>query len=184
MMGLWKYAGFLRAASQGAGAGTFARAEMTPAGVPFSPILDGGGEAIDHPHLARLYNYWDDKRAGRAMPTRNDIDPMEIRSLLPHIALIDVEENPQRYRYRLVGTGLITVLGQELTGKYLDQTPMLFRRFAGNAYGEVLAKKTPTYTVFDTYIPMIRSVRYKRLLLPLSPDGEKVNMVAAGFFPF
>jgi len=184
MLGFLKYPRLARGAYQTATAAGPACAEEAPAHPPVSPVLDGGGEAIDHPQLARLYNYWDDKRGNRAMPTRSDIDPMELRPLLPNLALIDVEENPHRYRYRLVGTELVTILGQELTGKYLDEMPMLFRRFAGNAYAEVLARKAPTYAVFDANIPMFRTVRYKRLLLPLSPDGEWVNMVVAGFFRY
>ena len=141
---------------------------------------------IDHPKLRQLYDYWDSKRAGRAMPARPDIDPLEIRPLLTNLALIDVEQEPRRYRYRLVGTELVGILGQELTGKYLDEMPLLYRTFAVGAYAEIMDRKTPTYHVFDTVIPAVfRSVRYKRLMLPLSPDGgETIGMIMAGFYRF
>ena len=88
---------------------------------------------IDHPKLKQFYDYWDAKRAARAMPARADIDPLEIRPLLTNVALVDVEQTPQRFRYRLVGTELGGILKQELTGKYLDEMPLLYRTFAASA---------------------------------------------------
>lgn len=184
MPGFLKYPRFRRDTYQTAPAGPASRPESAFPGPPFSPVLNGGNEAIDHPRLMQLYEYWNDKRGNRSMPSRADLDPLDLRALLPNIALVDIEEGPRRYRYRLVGTALIAVLGQDLTGKYLDQMPMLFRRFAGNAYDELMARKAPTYAVFDTNLPLLRTVRYKRLMLPLSADGQRVNMVIAGFFPY
>jgi hypothetical protein len=184
MLGFIKYPRLGRGAYQSATAAPDSRAEAIPTDADFDPIYGGGRDAIDHPELLRLYDYWNAKRRGRPMPTRQDIDPLELRPLLPHIALIEVEQNPRRYRYRLVGTQLVSILGQDVTGKYLDQMPPLFRRFATNAYAELMARKAPTYAVYDTHIPMFRAVRYKRLMLPLSPDGDRITMVVAGFFPY
>ncbi|MGH6959636.1 MAG: hypothetical protein ACREE7_04055 [Dongiaceae bacterium] len=42
------------------------------------------------------------------MPRRADIDPLEIpRRNLPDLMLIDVLHDPERYRYRLVGTRVV-----------------------------------------------------------------------------
>src|SRR3546814_5878253 len=46
---------------------------------------------LDKPALQQLYAYWDDKRAGRPYPTREDIDPLELKFILGCLLLLDVE---------------------------------------------------------------------------------------------
>jgi hypothetical protein len=48
--------------------------------------------------------YWRTKARGRRMPARADIDPAEIKPLLPDIVLLNVEWDPFRCRVRLRGT--------------------------------------------------------------------------------
>lgn len=40
-------------------------------------------DRIEDPGLVRLLAYWDSKRQGRCCPARADIDPVEIKELLP-----------------------------------------------------------------------------------------------------
>src|SRR5690349_8298694 len=57
--------------------------------------------------LTRLFCYWQAKRGGRAMPARADIDPAEIKALLPYMILVDVIYDTEAgldFVYRLVGT--------------------------------------------------------------------------------
>src|ERR1044072_4742557 len=79
---------------------------------------------ITHPGLAQAYAYWDSKRRGRRMPARADLDPTEMPRLLPHLALLDIERSPLRFRYRLVGSHIDDVRREHgknlLTGEYLD----------------------------------------------------------------
>jgi hypothetical protein len=46
-----------------------------------------------------IYQYWEAKRKGRSMPSRLDIDPIEMKVWLPGIQLIDVYHHP----YDIVG---------------------------------------------------------------------------------
>src|SRR5260370_17327555 len=62
------------------------------------------GDRPDGQSLAAIYQYWDGKRRGRLMPSRADIDPIELKPYLPQLVLLDVEGEPPRFRYRLVGT--------------------------------------------------------------------------------
>lgn len=141
-------------------------------------------EQIEDARLRAVFSYWQDKAGGRPMPARTDIDPAELKPYLPNLALIDVEGDPPRYRYRLVGTELTSILGRELRGRHVDEMPLLHRRFALAAYDKLLHERMPTYARIDTFIPFLFSVRYERLLLPLAPDGERVNMVLAAFYRF
>jgi hypothetical protein len=42
------------------------------------------------PLLQHLYDYWDEKWRGRAMPSRADIDPLEMTFILGYVSLVDV----------------------------------------------------------------------------------------------
>src|SRR5215813_1573410 len=62
--------------------------------------------ATCHPDTVILYDYWRWKCGTQAMPSRADIDPVDMpRRLLPFINLVDVVSDERRYIYRLVGTG-------------------------------------------------------------------------------
>lgn len=69
----------------------------------------------------RLNSYWQTKRDGRVMPRREDIDPADLKELLPDLLLGDYEASPFRVRFRLVGTRLAEIHGLDFTGRYLDQ---------------------------------------------------------------
>lgn len=74
-------------------------------------FLDHCGE-----NVRRAYEYWNTKRGDRSMPSRADIDPSEIRDLLPGIILVDVAHDPTRLTYRLVGTDEVEARGSDPTG--------------------------------------------------------------------
>ena len=158
------------------------------AALAIEPEQTGGERAISEQivdqRLRAVFAYWQDKCAGRAMPSRADIDPAELKPYLPNIALIDVEDDPPRYRYRLAGTELTKILDRELRGRYVDEMPLLYRRFALAAYDKLLRERAPTYSRIDTFVPFLFNVRYERLLLPLAQDGERVNMVMAAIYRF
>ena len=71
--------------------------------------------------LEKVLAYWDGKRKGRRWPARPDIDPAEIKPLLPYIMLVDISRDPLRVRYRLVGTEIVRVSHFDFTGRYLDE---------------------------------------------------------------
>ena len=165
-------------------------------GVTFDPSVAVAGAAprieeaagaaaaleIGHPALRELHGYWEARRGERAIPSRADMDPVELpRPLLPNLFLVDVEEGPRRFRYRLVGTELTGVMRRELTGRYIDEMPFLFRKFALPAYAEVMERAAPTYREINA-IEALWRIRYKRLLLPLSEDGARINMILGAIF--
>jgi hypothetical protein len=68
-----------------------------------------------------LHDCWRSKLRGRAMPAPSDIDPAEIRQLLPSIIIAEYVGEPVRVRYRLVGTLQVYYNGMDFTGLYLDE---------------------------------------------------------------
>lgn len=131
------------------------------------------------PRIRGFYEYWNLKRGSRTMPSRADIDPSDIVAYLPAIVLVDVLSADQlTLRYRLAGTLETEARGYDPTGRLVSD------HFQGTSSGDVLenyrlviSKRTP---VFDTACVPAKSERLVEkgtILLPLSDDGENVNMV-------
>jgi hypothetical protein len=63
-------------------------------------------EQLGDPDLMRFYDLWVSLRGERPMPSRKDLDPLQIGpEFLPNLMLIDVLREPRRYRYRLCWPG-------------------------------------------------------------------------------
>lgn len=76
--------------------------------------------AFRSPRLDALYRYWCTRREGE-LPQRADIEPWDIKPLLPNIMLVDIHRDPFRIFYRLVGTAVAFFSGMDFTGTFLDE---------------------------------------------------------------
>jgi hypothetical protein len=132
-----------------------------------------------HPHLQRLLNYWNERRGGRAMPSRKDLDPLEMKFALGDITLVDVEHDPLRFRVRLEGTNAVNRSRVDMTGRYVDELPMAeYRAQLLDSYSRIVQEKRPDWLLRSIVLDQ-RSYRYEVLWLPLSEDGETVSMILA-----
>src|SRR5215469_17698305 len=95
------------------------RRGVTPPSQPPASFRD----QIRHPDLQRLYDYWDSRRGGRRYPARSDLDPVEFGFALGNVTLIDVLYEPLRFRFRLMGGLQAQRVGQDMTGKMVDELP-------------------------------------------------------------
>ena len=134
-------------------------------------------QATCHPDILKMFAYWEGKRQGRVMPRRSDIDPAELIGLLPNIMLVDVVDDERRFVYRLVGTGEVQLRGNDPTGKsvregYFAASP----EDAEARYIRVCTTRAPYYEE-DNFKMVDRYVCEANLFLPLSTDGQTVNMV-------
>ena len=125
-------------------------------------------------------DYWRGKLAGRSMPRRADIDPVEIPSLLQHLMLVDVVAKG-RFRYRLIGTGNTEAQGLHATGRYLDEVlpGPEYKAHVLKLYRECIQAKRPLYSECLFFSPHDRRPerRTEVLFLPLSQEGMSVNQV-------
>lgn len=130
------------------------------------------------PRIASLYCYWMAKRAGRGMPSRADIDPIEMKQWLGRLALIDVAEEPEGLRWRLIGSELTIESGVDPTGKRVDEVSYLGdSAVAYSALTDFAVRGVPRYR----NDPLTASTGWfrstERLYLPLSNDGKCVDMI-------
>lgn len=141
-------------------------------------LPDGTGA---DPAFARLHGYWRGKTRGRLLPSRADIDPLEIpRELLPDIGLLEVEGagDARRYRIRLFGSGLESMTGQNETGRYYDETvePAGYAVLA-RLMAVVIAERRPLYFAAPSAAAGRDFLWFGRLALPLASDGQAVDMI-------
>jgi hypothetical protein len=139
--------------------------------------MDGNPiERIRSARVRELYEYWADKRRGRHMPSREDIDPAEIKSLLPYVLLTDIHHDPLRVFFRLVGTGVAEAAGRNLTGQWLHEAQL-----DGGAelwtenYRRVVSERTPVCGRTRATVQPGDERIFEWILLPLSGDGATVD---------
>lgn len=134
-----------------------------------------------HAPLMELYRYWRSKCGERLAPARVDIRPEEILPILPNILLLDIVGDVPRLKYRLVGTEFVHIYGAEITGKFVDEIDFDgMQKMIIADYVKVVKECRPSWTSWDFAKDDGRWLAYERLTLPLSQDGQSVNMLLAG----
>ena len=134
----------------------------------------------------RLLRYWLGKRGrARQLPGRPDVDPAELKPVLPFLLLIDVEGPPLRFRFRLVGTELVRVYGREYTGLYLDDLDLDGQaRTITCDFTEAAEAAVPHCDEYAYVMDRGRVRHFERLLLPLARDGRNVDMLLGSLHEF
>jgi hypothetical protein len=138
-----------------------------------------------HPDVRAIVAYWRDKAGTRRMPARSDIDPSELKPFLSRISLIDVVPDERRFVYRLVGTEEVALRGYDPTGKSIGEGffgPNL--ELAYEHYGYVVENRAPFCYRGDFEVPDGAIENEDVIFLPLSEDGENVNMILLFYFDY
>ena len=146
-------------------------------------LVVGHDSGLVSPLLLDLRKYWNEKRGTRFAPARADIDPLELRGHLGNLFLVDVLAGPDDFRFRLIGTNIARAIGRDSTGKTVYQAvgadcPEVARQICG-VYARVAAEKQPVYTRGRMTWASQGPLGYEALHLPLSQDGQVVNMILA-----
>jgi len=150
--------------------------------VKLLPLQPGSLEPYN-PRLAKLHDYWLGKCQGRTLPSRADIEPLEMREWLGNLLLAEFFGGLENYRVRLDGSNLIGVGGKDRTGKGSEVlTSDEERNLIVSQYKPVLDTAQPAYYETQFLNSEGRFLREQKLLLPLSDDGAVVNMVLAGIY--
>lgn len=131
---------------------------------------------LTSPRARALYEYWASKGGARRLPSRADIDPAEIKSLLPYILLTDLHHDPLRVFFRLVGTAVAEAVGRNITGQWLHEVPLdggfelwlqTYRRLV-DTREPIVGRNRATVQPGDERL-------FEWIILPLSSDGNTVD---------
>jgi hypothetical protein len=132
--------------------------------------------SITNARLRQIYDYWDAKRAGRPMPARADVDPVEIAWALGDVSLIDVLPDGE-FRWRVDGSNLVAFFGCDMSGKKLSTYP--FRRYLPQVrenFARPVDRREPVFLT-RRFEDGERRWNYDTIFLPLSGDGRQVDML-------
>ena len=126
--------------------------------------------------LQALLDYWLEKRGDRRCPDKTDIDPVDLRALLPDLLLYDAAPDDGQFRYRLVGERATRMIGREARGltqvelhgnptdpnllREIRRTQMEYRWIARDFTGGVRVSRLA--------VPKRDHVQFARFTLPLT----------------
>jgi len=144
-----------------------------------------GATSFAHPTLRFLYDYWNGKRGSRALPARSDISAVDLRPHLGWVMLVDVVSDFQEFRFRLIGTLVTEYFFADGTGKTVEEVFANRDASVAKAISGLFRKSARDRVVLHTY----GSARwagpgfeeFEAIYLPLSDDGDRVNMLLHAF---
>jgi hypothetical protein len=111
------------------------------------------------------------------MPSRADINPAAIAALLPGISILDALPNTHLI-YRLAGTRLREIFGQEVTGKSVFDLGLGEKQSYWRAvYRKVVDEQVPMQGAVKGPVVDRDHVVLFWMRLPLGDDGAVVNKV-------
>ena len=133
---------------------------------------------LDSPRIHRFHDYWKARRsAEHAVPLRAAFDPTELRELLPNIVVIEVEQAPLRFRYRLVGTRVVEFNKLDFTGSYLGTIGWDEEQQIVDACADVVESKQPLYGCYTWTLKNGTIGKCEFGTFPFSQDGETVTQI-------
>jgi len=130
--------------------------------------------------LKRLFDYWRSKRNGRPMPSKADIDPLDIGWALSRIYLTDYRPS-EGFVYRLAGAEIAKMVGRSnLKGMNLRQVVNPERLSLVEAsWLRVVEERAVVRMAGMIYYGVDRTPVGERLLLPLADtvDGPVTGLL-------
>lgn len=160
------------------------------------PLHEDAGEPLsaaelDDPRLRELYAYWHGLGGDAGVP-RAAVDPVDMpRSVLPHLMLTEVLDDPargRRYRYRLVGSAIVERAGRDPSWAYLDSILPAdhgYRDYILGLYERVVNGSGPLYSR-DVYVTIETAAQpelgTRRLMLPLYDSGRVDHVLSVQTF--
>ena len=145
------------------------------------PHTGPDSDLVTEPKQAAISSFadlWLSKCAGDMLPARSDFPTEDLRPWMGNLILMDVLNGGCDFRYRLIGTDIVTVVGRDLTGKLVSECDY------DGGYEHVLSSfKLP----IDRRCPVFRRgkviwrsrksfLNYESVHCPLRTTGDAVEM--------
>ena len=136
-------------------------------------------DATDQWQVRGILDYWLSIHPKDRLPSRQDMDPISIPKLLPYIVMTDVESDPFRLKFRLLGTVISNAFAKNLTGLYFEEAFENYQDSEGYQQRKLVAETKEPLHFFGKgklrYNLDFTSIEW--VLLPLSDDGENVDII-------
>lgn len=125
-----------------------------------------------HKTTQSVLNYFNLVRNGESAPLRADIEPQALKTVLPDVFILEIDQ-PGGFRFRLAGTRVCAILGQEARGTdLLSYFAPAQRHKMKLAAESVLANRSPLSIDVTGLLEGEEPLAYEMLLLPLRSQGD------------
>jgi len=138
------------------------------------PTLDWTTRKL--PRIDRMHAYWQSRRRGHAVPLRRDIDPGDLKDMLPYVIIAELHREPFRVRYRLGGAAVSSALGYNIAGRWLHEMDV-----AGGhgtwigIYRRLFETGQPVFGCSVGKLSGVTMFSCDFAVFPLSHDGKNVD---------
>ena len=142
-------------------------------------IMFAPGEGPDHPALVPIFALWNEKRANRSMPDRQDMTPRDMKAYLDQVQLYEVIDGGNDFRIRLMGSDFCRTMGYDPTGQCVSQlTDPVLRERVHSAARRVVETGCPVRTAAPAAaMSRVGFRRIERILLPLGSGNEVTHIL-------
>jgi hypothetical protein len=134
---------------------------------------------VQSPRIRTLYEYWKSKCNDVVPPPRSAIEPAEIRPLLPYLLLTELQADPFRIFYRLVGTAVARAHDEDFTGRAHGEVASFADSGIEESYRQAAMTKAPVFGRTGLPLGDQSWLNLDYAIFPLSDDGAVVNKCLA-----
>ena len=134
------------------------------------------------PDLAALHTHWKALSGDRPFPSRDQFAPEDVGKLLPRLALVEVGETLDRYRFRVWGSELVDFFGEDRTWRYFEELRYIENwEIVFQSYEEVASLGKPMFLSARQLSSEKKYQRYQRIILPLGTAINGVTHIVSGY---
>ncbi len=126
--------------------------------------------------LHTAYHYWHSLRKEGLLPSRNDIDILEVSKIIKHTHLVDVSsEDPNTWSFRVTGSVVPQTWPWGVGRDKISECPWPpYREMLLQDYGAVKFTGAPMYHQISARVEWV-ALYYSRIVMPLADDGRSVD---------
>jgi hypothetical protein len=139
---------------------------------------------MKHPASRNFYAYWDEKRGINPAPDRSELEPGPVRELLGDIFVLAYEPSAG-YPFRVAGTRVCALLGEDLKGKeFADLFAPTSRTEIEDILDAVTADKLAVVAGVTAFSTEGRPIPLELLLLPFNTRAHMPISLTGLLVPF
>ena len=140
---------------------------------------------IMHPASRTLFRFWESARGEMAAAKKQDLDLKEIASILPNLFILERDIHKPAYKWRLAGTGICQLWGQELTGQYvLENWPDFEKQTMASGFDMVVATLQPTVARFKAITELGSEIGVEFISFPIQDSKSGAIQILGTAVPF
>ncbi|MDX1400898.1 MAG: PAS domain-containing protein [Kiloniellales bacterium] len=143
--------------------------------------------SLTSPSVSRLLRDWErvrqsDRTGLNDLPAWSDFDVAEMGYILGRLNLLEIELSPTRYRFHVHGSAGASYIGDDLTGKYLeDYQDEDYREFVKAAFTAAHRDRSPKVVIEKAFTLDKRILRWEGVILPLANDHVNPSHILTGY---